>query len=61
MSSEDVTKEHEISDIVRFNEAVDQALAESVVSYGEAADVARNVFLGILGHDLRSPLGAILL
>jgi len=60
MSSEDVTKEHEISDIVRFNEAVDQALAESVVSYGEAADVARNVFLGILGHDLRSPLGAIL-
>lgn len=61
MSSSDETKEHEISDIVRFNEAVDQALAESVVSYAEAADVARNVFLGILGHDLRSPLGAILL
>lgn len=61
MSSDAVSKEHEISDIVRFNEAIDQALAESVVSYADAVDAARNVFLGILGHDLRSPLGAILL
>jgi signal transduction histidine kinase len=61
MSSDAVSKEHEVSDIVRFNEAIDQALAESVVSYADAVDAARNVFLGILGHDLRSPLGAILL
>lgn len=61
MSSDVVSKEHEVSDIVRFNEAIDQALAESVVSYADAVDAARNVFLGILGHDLRSPLGAILL
>ncbi|MCW8158489.1 sensor histidine kinase [Stutzerimonas stutzeri] len=61
MSSDAVSKEHEISDIVRFNEAIDQALAESVVSYADAVDAARNVFLGTLGHDLRSPLGAILL
>lgn len=51
----------EMLDIIRFNEAVDQALAESVVSYSGAVDAARNIFLGILGHDLRSPLGAILL
>lgn len=50
-----------MSDVIRFNEAVDQALAESVVSYSGAVDAARNIFLGILGHDLRSPLGAILL
>ena len=59
--SDDVTEEQKITDIVRFNEAVDQSLAESVVSYTDAVDAARNVFLGILGHDLRSPLGAILL
>ncbi|KJS74077.1 MAG: histidine kinase [Pseudomonas sp. BICA1-14] len=61
MSSDATSKEHEISDIIRFNEAIDQALAESVVCYADAVDAARNVFLGILGHDLRSPLGAILL
>lgn len=54
-----VSKEQEISDVIRFNEAIDQALAESVVCYTTAVDAARNVFLGILGHDLRSPLGAI--
>lgn len=53
------TNEFEMRDIIRFNEAVDQALAESVVSFSAAVDGARNIFLGILGHDLRSPLGAI--
>ncbi|XUK68037.1 Sensor histidine kinase [Pseudomonas yamanorum] len=61
MPPESVSKDEEISDVIRFNEAIDQALAESVVSYSSAVDAARNVFLGILGHDLRSPLGAITL
>jgi signal transduction histidine kinase len=61
MPPRDVTREEEIADILRFNEAIDQALAESVVTYTDNVDAARNVFLGILGHDLRSPLGAILL
>lgn len=60
-SSDALTAEQQIADIVRFNEAVDLAIAESVVNYTEAVDAARNVFLGILGHDLRTPLGAILL
>lgn len=59
MPPDDIGKDSEISDVIRFNEAIDQALAESVESYTEAVDAARNVFLGILGHDLRSPLGAI--
>ena len=42
--------------MVRFNEAVDQALAESVVSYSSKADQTRELFLAILGHDLRMPL-----
>ena len=44
------------SQMVRFNEAIDQALAESVVSYSSKADQTRELFLAILGHDLRMPL-----
>ncbi|WP_426100787.1 ATP-binding protein [Pseudomonas sp. PSPC3-3] len=50
-----------VDDMTRFHEAIDQALAESVASYSRAVEASRNVFLGILGHDLRTPLGAILL
>jgi signal transduction histidine kinase len=52
---------HDMRDMLRFNEAIDQALAESVASYTRAAQTSRDIFLGILGHDLRTPLGAILL
>lgn len=51
----------EVEDITRFNEAIDQALAESIARYSGAVSASRNIFLGILGHDLRTPLGAILL
>jgi signal transduction histidine kinase len=51
----------DVDDMNRFHEAIDQALAESVASYSRAVEASRNVFLGILGHDLRTPLGAILL
>jgi signal transduction histidine kinase len=46
-------------DIVRFNEAVDQALAESAVTFSERSSDTRDRFLAILGHDLRTPLSAI--
>lgn len=46
-------------EIARFNEAIDQALAESVATYSEELARSREMFLGILGHDLRSPLGAV--
>jgi signal transduction histidine kinase len=44
----------------RFNEAVDQALHESVLRYSDEVNRARELFLGVIGHDLRNPLGAIL-
>ncbi|MBV4484525.1 sensor histidine kinase [Pseudomonas sp. SWRI153] len=50
-----------VDDMTRFHEAIDQALAESIASYSRAVEASRNVFLGILGHDLRTPLGAIML
>lgn len=46
-------------DLTRFNEAIDQALTEAAARYTEEIDRSRELFLGILGHDLRNPLGAI--
>ncbi|MES2259744.1 MAG: HAMP domain-containing sensor histidine kinase [Pseudomonadota bacterium] len=48
-------------DMIRFNETIDQALAESVVTYSEKAASTRDTFLAILGHDLRSPLATIVM
>ena len=49
----------DIEDLTRFNEAIDQALAESVLRYNQDVEQAKETFLAILGHDLRTPLGAI--
>jgi len=48
-----------MDDMVRFNEAIDQALAESVSFFTEQVEQARNLLLGMLGHDMRSPLQTI--
>jgi signal transduction histidine kinase len=45
--------------VLRFNEALDQAVAESVEAYESQMVQARDLYLAILGHDLRSPLAAI--
>jgi signal transduction histidine kinase len=50
-----------LDEMIRFNEAIDQAIAESVASYSEELDKARDTFMAILGHDLRSPLNAIVM
>lgn len=46
-------------DMIRFNEAIDEALAESTAAYAEQVNRSRDIFLAILGHDLRAPLQAI--
>ena len=46
-------------DVTRFNEAVDQSLAESIAKYEQMVKQSQNMFLAILGHDLRNPLGTI--
>ena len=48
-----------LRDVGRFNEAVDQALAESIVRYSEEVTQSRDTFLAVLGHDLRNPLNSI--
>ena len=50
-----------IEDITRFNEAIDQAVAESLQFHLREREQWRQLFLGVLGHDLRGPLNAIAL
>jgi signal transduction histidine kinase len=48
-----------IEDVTRFNESIDQALAESVAAYSAKIDESRDTFLAVLGHDLRGPLASL--
>lgn len=49
----------EVDELNRFNEAIDEAVAESLERYTCEINETREQFLAILGHDLRNPLGAI--
>lgn len=51
----------DINDITRFNESIDQELAESVNFYTKEVTQSKDLLVGILGHDLRGPLQAIIL
>jgi signal transduction histidine kinase len=44
---------------IRFNDSLDHALASSTSHYALRLERARDLFLGVLGHDLRTPLAAI--
>ena len=48
-----------LEDVIRFNEAIDQAIAESLAVFLVEVDRTRDLFLGMLGHDLRGPLSTI--
>lgn len=49
------------AEIMRFNDALDRALAESIVAYSERTSQTRELFLAVLGHDLRAPLATLAL
>jgi len=53
------TSVFQIEDMTRFNEAIDQALGESVAQYSRMVQSSQHLFLAILGHDVRTPVGAI--
>ncbi|MDQ0036776.1 signal transduction histidine kinase [Variovorax boronicumulans] len=48
-----------LEELMRFNEGIDQGLAEAMLTYSEHMASSRDTFLAVLGHDLRSPLGAL--
>ena len=47
--------------VTRFNESIDEALTEAVHQFVETTEHYRDQSLGILGHDLRNPLSAIIM
>jgi signal transduction histidine kinase len=49
-----------LEDLTRFNEGIDQALTESTIRFSEKLDRARELFMGALGHDMRTPLHVIM-
>lgn len=48
-----------VMDLIRFNESVDQELAESVSHYTQKVSYSKDLFVGILSHELRNPLNVI--
>jgi signal transduction histidine kinase len=50
----------DLDDLIRFNEAIDQALAESTSRFTEDLGHSKEMFVAMLGHDLRTPLGAMI-
>jgi signal transduction histidine kinase len=50
----------DLDDLTRFHEALDRSLAESVTRFTHDVEEAKETFLAILGHDLRTPLAAII-
>ncbi len=58
--SRDALMPDDLDELTRFNEAIDQSLAESITRYTEELDRSKEMFLAILGHDLRSPLAAVI-
>jgi signal transduction histidine kinase len=58
-STHQLARTDDLFDMTRFNEAIDQAIAESISRYTEEIGQSKERFLAILGHDLRTPVGAI--
>jgi signal transduction histidine kinase len=50
----------DVTDLIRFNESIDQELAESVSHYTYEVARSKDLLLGILGHDLRNPVQSIM-
>jgi len=50
----------ELEEMTRFNEAIDQAIIESITRYTHEVETTRDRFFAVLGHDLKTPLSAII-
>jgi signal transduction histidine kinase len=52
--------ETDLHEVRRFNEAIDEAMTESMGRFARQMDRFRDQFIGVLSHDLRTPLGAVM-
>ena len=51
----------DLDDVTRFNEAIDQAMTRSVSEFTANVDYFKDLFLGMVSHEMRGPLHAVLL
>ncbi len=49
----------DLDDLGRFSESVDQSLSRAVESFIEHTERSQQMFLAVMGHDLRDPLQAV--
>jgi signal transduction histidine kinase len=49
----------DLREVARFNEAIDESLTASMDRFAVQTDRFRDQFIGVVSHDLRTPLGAI--
>ncbi len=52
--------ENDFNDLIRFNEAIDELWMISLQRFENKIEESKNWFMGVLGHDLRNPLAAIM-
>ncbi len=53
--------EESVAQLVRFNEAVDQILAEGLAKFTERLDHEADLFTASIGHDLSNPVNAVVM
>lgn len=51
----------EVNGLIALNQAIDQSLVESIARARIRSRKRRELFLAMLGHDLRTPLGALVM
>ena len=59
LDAQDTLKGDDVLDLVRFNEAIDQAIAESVAFHTTEVARWRDMMLAVVSHDLRGPMQAV--
>jgi signal transduction histidine kinase len=48
-----------LAEVTRFNETIDQAIAEVIRRFADKSEHYSDVFLGVLTHEVRNPLNVI--
>jgi signal transduction histidine kinase len=57
--SRPASRREDLLDLTRFNESIDHSIAQSTATFAENGERSRQMFLAMLGHDLRNPLNTI--
>ena len=54
-------QERDLAEVIRFDETIDQAIAEVTQRFADRATRYSDYFLGVLAHDVRNPLHPVAL